>query len=140
MLQWVRRKPGINLLFGEMEDAHARHLLLHSQHLSWGAQALAHLSAASLKRDIYGVVQKDLPAIIKTLIHLKIVLDRLPLQYHKRAFRPGSLDLRMKAALSSSVKRSLYILSTAFGQYLTEISLSADLKQTLLSYVSFKEG
>lgn len=140
VLQWIRRKPGINLLFGEMEDAHARHLLLHSQHLSWGAQALAHLAAASLKRDTYGVVQKDLPAIIKTLIQLKNVLERLPLQYHKRASRPGSLDLRMKAALSSAVKRSLYIMCCTFGQYLTDLSLSEDLKQILVNYVAFKEG
>ncbi|XP_034245983.1 nucleoporin Ndc1 [Thrips palmi] len=139
-LQWIRRKPGINLLFGEMEDANARHLLLHSQHLSWGAQALAHLSAASLKRDIYGVVQKDLPAIIKSLVQLKNVLERLPLHHHKRALRPGSLDLRLKAALTSAVKRSLYILCSAFGPYLTELPLSEDLRQVLSNYVTYKEG
>lgn len=140
VLQWICRKPGINLLFGEMEDATARHLLLHSQHLSWGAQALAHLSAASLKRDVYGVVQKDLPAIIKSLVLLKNVLERLPLHHHKRALRPGSLDLRLKAALTSAVRRSLYILSNAFGQYLADLPLSEDLKQVLSNYVSYKEG
>lgn len=139
-IQWIRRKPGINLLFGEMEDAQARHLLLHSQHLSWGTQALAQLAAVSLKRDIYGVAQKDLPAILKTLVQLKNVLERLPLQSHKRALKVGSLDLRMKVALTSAVKRSLYILCCAFGPYLTDLPLSEDLRQALGNYVMFKEG
>lgn len=140
VLQWIRRKPGINLLFGEMEDAHARHLLLHSQHLSWGVQALAHLAAASLKRDVYGVVQKDLPAIIKTLVQLKSALERLPLHSHKRTMRPGTLEIRMKAALTSAVKRSLYILCNAFGPYLSDLPLSEDLRQVLGNYILYKEG
>lgn len=140
MINWIRRKPGISWLFGEMEDAHARHLLLQSQHLSWGAQALAHLAAASMKRDVYGVVQKDLPAIFKTLVQLKTVLERLPLQSHKRALRLGSLDLRMKAALSSSVKRSLYILCNTFGHYLNDLPISDDLRKVLGSYILYKEG
>ncbi|XP_052132940.1 nucleoporin Ndc1-like [Frankliniella occidentalis] len=123
-----------------MEDAHARHLLLHSQHLSWGVQALAHLAAASLKRDVYGVVQKDLPAIIKTLVQLKSALERLPLHSHKRTMRPGTLEIRMKAALTSAVKRSLYILCNAFGPYLSDLPLSEDLRQVLGNYILYKEG
>ncbi|KAK3929240.1 Nucleoporin Ndc1 [Frankliniella fusca] len=139
-VQWIRRKPGINLLFGELEDAHARYLLLHSQHLSWGAQALAHLAAASLKRDVYGVVQKDLPVIIKTIVQLKSALERLPLHCHKRGLRSGALEVRMKASLTSAVKRSLYILCNAFGPYLSDLPLSEDLKQVLGNYILYKEG
>jgi len=140
-LEWIRRKPGINYLFGEMTEARIRHLLIF-QGLSVGcaAQTLSILAAASLTQDQYGIVQRDLPTILSTLIHLRCSLERVPTQSHKRALRGEAREERFRRSLLASVKRGLFAICGTFGDLLMELPLSHDVLQQLGGFINYRES
>jgi nucleoporin NDC1 len=107
----------------------------------WAIQGLSCLAAASFKEDRYGVVQKDLPAIITSLLQLKQALDRLQkVGNYKRSQKSEHYDVKMKAALRSAVKRSLYTISITFGDYVKELPLTKEVLQQIQQFLNFKEG
>lgn len=135
------RKPGISFIFGELPDAKVRYHLAQCQPVIWAVQGLSHLAAASLKEDSYGVVQKDLPAIITSLFQLKQALDKLQkMGNYKRSQRTEHHDIKMKAALRSAVKRSLYCICITFGDHVKELPLTKDILQQLQDFLTFREG
>lgn len=135
------RKPGISFIFGELPDAKVRYHLAQCQPVIWAVQGLSHMAAASFKEDSYGVVQKDLPAIITSLFQLKQALDKLQkIGNYKRSQKPEHHDIKMKAALRSAVKRSLYCICITFGDYVKELPLTKEVLQQLQDFLIFREG
>ncbi|XP_062124393.1 nucleoporin Ndc1 [Drosophila sulfurigaster albostrigata] len=127
----LRRIPGIVYLFGESEGAKTLFLVEHSLPIVWVTQALAHICVASLKEDRYGVVQDDLPTIIKALHRLKCELDKLS----------SSNTSNLKAAtvsfnyLRCAVRRSLYNVCNSFYDYLEDIMTPGEELRQLQSFV-----
>lgn len=135
------RKPGISFIFGELPDAKVRYHLAQCQPVIWAVQGLSHLAAASFKEDSYGVVQKDLPAIITSLFQLKQALDKLQkIGNYKRSQKTEHHDIKMKAALRSAVKRSLYCICITFGDHVKELPLTKEVLQQLQDFLIFREG
>ncbi|KAH8351310.1 hypothetical protein KR084_003219 [Drosophila pseudotakahashii] len=112
----VQRVPGIVYLFSEPEGAKTTFLLANSLPVVYMTQALAQICVASLKEDPYGVVQNDLPAIIKAINKLRNELEKL-----------SSVIGNLKAPSSTfnvlrcAVRRSLYAICHSFGDYLGDL-------------------
>jgi nucleoporin NDC1 len=135
------RKPGISFIFGDLPDAKVRYHLAQCQPVIWAIQGLSCLAAASFKEDHYGVVQKDLPAIITSVLQLKQSLDRLQkVGNYKRSQKTEHHDMKMKAALRSAVKQSLYTVCVTFGEYVKDMSLSKEVLQQIQHFLNFREG
>lgn len=132
----IRNIPGIYYLFGEPKTAKTCHLLAtQSQQIVWIAQALASLAAHSIREDQFGVVQNDLPLVIRTLLQLKQVVDKV-----------GSIQLDVKkidrnyVALKAATKRSLYRIAAAFADYLNDIVLEPNDVKALQGFVNYREA
>jgi nucleoporin NDC1 len=134
------RKPGISFVFGELPDAKVRYLLSQCQPVIWAVQGLCHLAASSFKEDCYGVVQKDLPGIITATFQLKQALDKLQKVGNYKRSQKVEHYMKMKAALRSAVKRSLYCICVTFGDYVKELPLKKEVSQQLQNFLMFREG
>ncbi|KAK6627752.1 hypothetical protein RUM44_010231 [Polyplax serrata] len=137
LLEKIKHNSVIHYIFGNKPDAEVCYLLSKSQPLIWVVQSIAELSANALHEDQFGIVLKDLPLIINTLLQLKYSLDKLgniQNKFHKR-----DDDICMKAALKSALKRSLYRIAIAYSDYLTDLPLSSENLSCMQNFVNFKE-
>ncbi|VEN57167.1 unnamed protein product [Callosobruchus maculatus] len=119
---------GINFLFGELPQANIQKCLANGYIVIWASQGISDLVCSSLLEDQYGIVQKDLPAIITTLVQLKQALDKLnkiPALTRKMAGY-NDFNFKMKNAVNYAVKRSLFNICRTFGKFLNDIPLSKD--------------
>lgn len=120
-------------IFGEADGAKLNFLLTkNTQTLIWIVQGISALIARSLAEDSYGVVQHDIKQVIKSIIKLKNVLDKV-----------GALNVIAKdknlIALKSAVRRSLYRISVEFSCYFDDLMLDPEDIRSLHSFVSFRE-
>lgn len=111
-----RTIPGLYYMFGEPDGAKTAFLLSNSHMIVCLTQGLAGICAASLVEDKYGVVQVALPQIIRALLKLKSELDKL----NNVNLNGKKLD-RNLITLKNSVKRSLYKITSVFGDYLRDL-------------------
>ncbi|KAH8383386.1 hypothetical protein KR009_008405 [Drosophila setifemur] len=116
MHRLVNRVPGIVYLFNEPEGAKTSYLLANSLPVVYMTQGLAHICVASLTEDPYGVVQNDLPAIIKAMNKLRNELDKLSNIMGNLRAPSSSFNV-----LRSALRRSLYAICHAFGDYLDDL-------------------
>ncbi|CAG4970512.1 unnamed protein product [Parnassius apollo] len=140
-IQRLCQKPGISYFFGELTDTRLKFLLIQSQPLIWTCEGLATIVAASLKEDKYGIVQSDLPAVITALINLKQKLDKLikPGLVPRKHFVNDGFALRLRSALISSVKRSLYKIVITFSKFIHEIPLEHEIQMAIQPFLFCKE-
>ncbi|XP_001358737.1 nucleoporin Ndc1 [Drosophila pseudoobscura] len=117
----INRIPGIVYMFTEPEGAKTAFLLTHSLPLVFVIQALSQICVFSLKEDRYGVVQTDLPDIIRSMSRLKGELDKLS-SVASNLRGPGSSF----SVLRGAVRRSLFHICVAFGEYLSELIPSGE--------------
>lgn len=132
---------GINFLFGELPQVNIQKCLVNGHLIIWASQGISELATKSLTEDKYGIVQKDLPVIITTLVQLKQSLDKL--NKMPALSRKGVMDdfhLKMKASVSSALKKSLFNIYLHFGQFFHEFPLSNEVKQYLQVHVMCKNG
>lgn len=126
--------PGINYLFKEQENAKISYVLSQSQEIIWITQGISALAAHSIAEDNFGVVQNDLPEIIKSLLDLKLILDKVT-----------ALDLggkkvdRNYISLKNAVKRSLFRICTVFSVYMKDLITDANDLRLLQSFLNFRE-
>lgn len=124
---------GVNFLLEPLHQADIQRFLANGYVIIWSSQGIAELACASLTEDCYGIVQKDLPAIITTLVNLKQNLDKLnklPILNRKLVVHEG-FSSNMKAAISVAVKRSLFNIYKTFGNYINELPLNIDVLNQL---------
>ena len=129
----ILNAPGIHFLFAEPDCQRVGYLLSGSQMIGWVVLGIAQLACCSLKEDSYGVVQTDLRTIIKSLLELKLVLDKVSTCNIIRQ----SNQLKC-VSLKSSVRRSLCNLAYVFSDYLPELTSVDDLK-TIQHFANFRE-
>lgn len=136
------QKPGINYFFGELTDTKLKFLLMQAEPVMWTCEGLSVIAAASLKEDKYGVVQTDLPLLISTLINLKQNLDKLskPGLVSRKHLLHDDFSIKMKSALISSVKRSIYKIIITFTKYIHEIPLDPDVQIAIQPFLLCKEA
>ncbi|XP_050348971.1 nucleoporin NDC1 [Nymphalis io] len=136
------QKPGINYFFGELVDTKLKFILIQAQPVIWTCEGLAYIVSASLKEDKYGVVQNDLPIVISTFIYLKQNLDKLtkPGLVPRKHILNDVLAIKIRNALLSSVKRSLYKIVMTFSKFIHEIPLDPDVQIAIQPFLSCKEA
>lgn len=129
------RAPGIGYLFAEPESAKVSFLLkTESETISWIVQGLSALAASSLKEDRFGVVQSELSTIIKSLIQLKQVLDKVSLvnfvdtECHYQCM-----------SIKNAVKRSLYSITTEFADYLPDLVKDSNDMRIIENFAQYRE-
>lgn len=123
----------IRYFLGEQEDAKLNFLLVHnSQTIEWITQGISSIVARSINEDSFGVVQHDTRQIIKSLIKLKNVLDKV-----------GSVNSIAKdrnfIALKAAVRRSLYRIVDEFSRFFDDLLLDGEDTRALYAFVNFKE-
>lgn len=123
----------IRYFLGEAEEAKLNFLLVHnSQTIEWITQGISSIVARSISEDSYGVVQHDIRQIVKSLIKLKNVLDKV-----------GSVNSIAKdrnfIALKAAVRRSLYRIVSEFSRFFEDLLLDSEDIRALHAFVGFKE-
>lgn len=138
---YLLSKPLINYIFGEQDDNKIRYVLLNGQLVIWAAEAISSLSVFSLSEDSYGVVQKDVPNIINTLVSVKQVLDKLQKSavLARKIQTDDKLTKEICTSLRSAIKRSLYRIVTNFEPYVNDLSLESLTIEQLQSFLNYKE-
>lgn len=137
---YLLSKPVINYIFGEQDENKIRYVLLNGQLVIWAAEAISSLSVFSLSEDSYGVVQKDVPNIINTLLSVKQVMDKL--QKSPVLVRKMPADKLIKEifiSLRSAIKRSLYRIVTNFEPYINDLCLESSTIEQLQSFLNYRE-
>ncbi|KAF2901073.1 hypothetical protein ILUMI_05129 [Ignelater luminosus] len=127
----------IKYVFGELPEVQIQHCLRNGQLIVWTTQGLSNIAVASFTEDPYGVVQKDLPVLITSLIELKLSIEKLnkvPMFSRKG---PGFdyFSFKMKNSVNTAVKRSLCNICLTFGSYLQDIPLKRDIALQLQCYL-----
>lgn len=141
LITYFLSKPLIYYIFGEQEDNKVQYVLFQAQAVIWAAEAISALSVVSLKEDSYGVVQKDLPAIINMLLALKHSLDKLQ-KSNILTKKPQSSDRSVKkiiSSLQSASKRSLYKITIGFEDYINDLTLDTTVMEHLQLFLKYKE-
>ncbi|KAJ8984742.1 hypothetical protein NQ317_005007 [Molorchus minor] len=128
IFNFIKIVSGVNFLFGDLPQANVQKCLANGHVIIWTSQGLSDLVCASIAEDPYGVVQKDLPAIITSLVRLRQCLDKLNKvpALTKRVVGFDDFNYRMKSAVSAAVKRSLFNICRTFGGYMNEVPLSKE--------------
>lgn len=136
------QKPGINYFFGELTDTKLKYVLLQAQPVMWTCEGLAFIAAASLKEDKYGVVQTDLPTLIGALINLKHNLDKLtkPGLVPRKHILNDEFAIKIRSAVISTVKRSIYKIVLTFSKFIHEIPLSPDVQAAIQPFLVCREA
>lgn len=120
---------GVNFLFDELPQANVRKCLANGNLIIWSSQGISDIIAASLDEDKFGIVQKDLPVIISSLVQLKQSLDKLNKvpALTRKMVGYDDFNYKMKGAVTAAVKRSLFNICSSFNDYLRDIPLSKDI-------------
>lgn len=123
----------IFFVFGEVEGNKFDFLFSeNSQTIEWLVQGISAIVARSVKEDSYGVVQHDVKQILKSMIKLKTLLDKV-----------GTVNSIAKdrnfLSLKAAVRRSLYRIVNEFSRFFDDLMLDSEDVKALYSFVTFKE-
>ncbi len=100
---------------------------------------------ASIEEDGYGVVQKDLPAILTALLKLEESVDRCRVlqaagNYHHRKRRAEPADVQLKQELKCALKSAVYRITMSFKEHILVVPLEADLAKKISNCHNFLEA
>ncbi|XP_043941395.1 nucleoporin NDC1 [Protopterus annectens] len=143
---FLGRRALIMYLFDKHPEASSQALFADSQAHIWALEGLSHLVAASLSEDRFGVVQMKLPSILNALLALQEAVDKhfkLP-HVSSKPVRPSEslTDMSFKTlrfALRSSLRTAIYRITTAFGEHLNSVQISAEHQKRLQQFLEYKE-
>ncbi|XP_018350273.1 PREDICTED: nucleoporin NDC1 [Trachymyrmex septentrionalis] len=140
-IAYLLSKPLINYIFGEQEDNKIRYALQNGQLVIWAVEAISSLTVFSLNEDSYGIVQKDVPVIINTLLSVKQALDKLSksAMLARKMQADDKLIREIFTSLRSAIKRSLYRIVTNFEPYINDLSLELPIIEQLQGFLNYKE-
>ncbi|XP_033332371.1 nuclear division cycle 1 [Megalopta genalis] len=124
-LTYLLSKPLIAYIFGEIEGGQVCYILFNGQSIIWAAEAISSLAVLSLNEDSYGIVQKDLPLIINTLLGLKQTLDKLQKSniMTKKQEEDDKFIKQIFQSLCATAKRSIYRIVINFEAYIEDLAL-----------------
>ncbi|CAG9840868.1 unnamed protein product, partial [Diabrotica balteata] len=118
---------GIDFFFGELPQANIQKCLANGLIIIWTSQGISELTCAAMTEDRYGIVQKDIPALVSTLVDLKQNLDKLSKisALTKKIAGQDDFNYKMKVAVIAAVQRSLFKICLTYKEYLNELPLRA---------------
>lgn len=132
--------PGVNYLFGDLKDAKIKYILSQGQPVVWAVQGLSILSSKSFFEDNFGIVLKDLPAILTSLVRLAQAVEKVhKMMISKKSSRDNQYHSQMLMALKSAVKRSLYNICNTFGPYINDFPIPTEIKLYLMAFMIKKD-
>ncbi|KAG0288473.1 Nucleoporin NDC1 [Linnemannia gamsii] len=115
----------------------------------WAFQSLARLVAASYNEDNYGVVQKDIPKVLETMLGLLMTLESFLLADAGSAqFRSNPYSAHINAqrltivrsyAMLQALKTAIYQIVVTFKGQLGEFTLASTYADRLKHFVDFDE-
>ncbi|XP_057327350.1 nucleoporin NDC1 [Microplitis mediator] len=144
LISYLLSKPIIFYFFGKLNNNNIQYLMFNGQPIIWAVDGISSLAVASLHEDPYGIVQKDLPAIIETLLVLKQSLDKLHkmnmIITTKKQPHYDDKDVRqMLTSLRSANRRSIYRIVTKFKDYIDDLTLDQSVRDQLNGFFVCKE-
>jgi len=137
----LNRRPIIGWLVRQPQDLAFRQVFTKSQACIYSAEILSHVVRASIGEDSYGVVQKDLPAIMTALLKLEEYIDKCRNQasFHRKRYLDPP-DVLLKLELKCAVKSAVYRIVMAFKEHILEVPLDQDLAKKVENCLSFLEA
>jgi len=137
----LNRRPIIGWLVRQPQDFGFRQVFTKSQACIYSAEILSHVVRASITEDSYGVVQKDLPAILTALLKLEEYIDKCRNQanFHRKRYLDPP-DVQLKLELKCAVKSAVYRIVIAFKEHILEVPLDQDLANKVQNCLSFLEA
>jgi len=135
MLESLKKQPVLSLLFKVQPDAQLRACFCKSQEAIWSVDILSYLVANSIAEDRFGVVQKELPTILTSLLTLD-----------QKMFGPKRLggmmdgDIRLRQELKGAVKAGLYRIAIQFGEHIQAVPLSREQSSKMINYQKLMEA
>ena len=119
--------------FGENDTAKLNFILNQNcQTVAWITQGISAIIARSIKEDSYGVVHHDIKKVLKSLIKLKTVLDKV-----------GTVTIVAKdrelLALKAAVRRSMYRIVAEFSEFFEDLMLDSEDVRNLHTFITYKE-
>ncbi|CAH0553973.1 unnamed protein product [Brassicogethes aeneus] len=129
---------GINFMFGELPQANIQKCLANGHLIIQTSEGLSELICRSIIEDRFGIVQKDLPVVITSLVELKQSLERLNKipALTRKMVGYDDFNYKMKGAVTAAVKRSLFNICKHFEKYLHEFPLSKEVVLQLQPFVA----
>ncbi|XP_076298460.1 nuclear division cycle 1 [Lasioglossum baleicum] len=139
-LTYLLSKPLISYIFGEIEGGQVCHILFNGQSIIWAVQAISSLAVLSLSEDSYGIVQKDLPLIITTLLDLKQTLDKLQKSnFMTKKQGDDQFIKQIFQSLCTTTKRSIYRVVINFETYIGDLALEPATMEQLHHFLVYRE-
>ncbi|KAG0379103.1 Nucleoporin NDC1 [Mortierella sp. AD032] len=115
----------------------------------WAFQSLARLVAASYNEDSYGLVQKDIPKVLESMLELLMTLESFLLTEAGSAkFRSNPYSAQINAqrltivrsyAILQALKTAIYQIVVTFRGQLGEFTLASAYANRLKHFVDFDE-
>ncbi|XP_056631509.1 nucleoporin NDC1 [Diorhabda sublineata] len=124
---------GIDFMFGELPQANIQKCLANGLIIIWTTQGISDLVCAALTEDKYGIVQKDIPGIVTTIVQLKQNLDKLNKvsALTKKVAGYDDFNYKMKGAITTALIRSLFNICRTYRNYMSDFPLSKDVSAYL---------
>ncbi|XP_064606211.1 nucleoporin NDC1-like [Liolophura sinensis] len=139
----LKKKPVLKYMLGDLPEASAHRLFSTAQTQIWAIQALAAIVANSYSEDLYGVVQKSLPDILRSLLNLQENVEKhfklAPVVGRRAQNSCAPSDIGLRHSLRTSLKMSLYRIINTFGSHLSEIKLAPEHGKRLKFFMDYKE-
>jgi len=141
VIQSLKKRPLVGWLVTTPPDVSFRLVFARSQEAIFAVEILSHIVRTSISEDNYGVVQKDLAAILTCLLSLEQNIDRCRGQgvvYRKKT--AGLPDIHLKQELKCAVKSAIFRIVLTFGDHILSVPLSSEFKQKIQNYQNFLEA
>merc|ERR1719234_290763 len=116
----------------------SRSVLCRAQAAIWAIDTITNVVAASVVEDRFGIVQKDLPAVLGALLTLEQTLVKTrSLSLGTSQSQP---DLLLRQELRQTIKSGLYKVAISFGPHILEVPVASQFKGKMKSYHKFLEA
>jgi len=137
-LEALKSRPLLSTLFHTTADHGVRSVLCRAQTAIWAIDVITNVVAASVSEDRFGVVQKDLPAILGALLSLEQTLIKTrSLSLGTSASQP---DILLRQELRQTIKSGLYKVAISFGPHILEVPVASQFRGKMESYHKFLEA
>ncbi|XP_052774035.1 nucleoporin NDC1-like [Mya arenaria] len=145
IINGIKRRPEMKFFTREGGEPNKSKNLFATAYLQiWTVEALASLVGASVREDLFGVVQMSLSDIVSNILNLHENVDKhfkLTGGVGRRSAREGggASDLSLKYQLQASIKASIYNIVNTFGKHLLEVGLPPETEKRLQHFLHYRE-
>ncbi|XP_043194917.1 nucleoporin NDC1-like [Amphibalanus amphitrite] len=138
---WLERRPLLGALLTEWPDSRPAAALADGRPALWAVSGLSALGVASLTEDRYGVAQRHLGPLLRALLELAAVLERVRRLAGCAGRGGGGAPVpRLASGLRAATATALFRLTATFGPHLRSLGLSDKELARLEPYRLYTEG